>query len=86
MLALTPSNIDVFGFRVLTVWDIQTCCVRREMSFSDGVEQFRISESETHVAVVTSAGKLLLYTIEHVEDLPALPVLQMPLKVSVRSC
>ena len=74
---------DVIGFRVLTVWDIQSCTMRREMTFSDGVEQFRISESETHVSVVTSAGKLLLYTIDHIEDLPTLPIMQMPLKVCV---
>ena len=75
-------NVILYAYyRHVAVWDIQSCSLKREISLAEPVEQFRLSESETHAAVVTSSGKLLLYTIEHADDLPAEPVLRLQLKV-----
>ena len=83
--SLTPAaNLAVtlsHDRRDVVVWDVQSDCIKREIHVKEVVEQLCVCVTETHVGVITASDKMLLYTVEHDEDLPAAAIKHFHIQV-----
>ena len=69
--------------RDVVVWDIESCTIKVQAYCVERVHKYCLSLTETHLAVVTESGRVLLYAVESVdEDLPVAPIKQFHLQVA----
>ena len=63
------------------VWDIQSGSIKAEIHCRELIEQSCLSLSDTHVALVTSSGRVQLYAVDNDDDLPIAPIKQFQIQV-----
>ena len=77
-------SIAVFVVRDAVVWDLQTGSIKVEIPCREVIEQCCLSLTDTHVALVTSSGRVLLYAVESDDDLPVAHIKQFQIQVTHR--